>query len=62
MKHLSFSLGEKKININNNLVSHQLKILKQDFIQCELSYLAMNASEAGVDLALMQTSQPLANL
>ena len=32
------------------------KVLNRPFYSCVLSYLAMNASEAGVDLALIQTS------
>ena len=34
----------------------QLVMVNRPFYSCVLSYLAMNASEAGVDLALIQTS------
>ena len=35
---------------------YPLQFLNRPFYSCVLSYLAMNASEAGVDLALIQTS------
>ena len=35
---------------------HPITLLNRPFYSCELSYLAMNASEAGGDLVLIQTS------
>ena len=48
---------DKHHKVSSSLKSHQnTHTCNRPFYSCVLSYLAMNASEAGVELALIQTS------
>ena len=47
---------EKVIAFVNKVISFQKPTDNKPFYSCVLSYLAMNASEAAGDLALIQTS------
>ena len=53
------NLGDEKTKINelnNQYIATKGTYDNRPFYSCVLSYLAMNASEAGVELALIQTS------